>query len=193
MKIIEDLDVYAFRKGWPKWACMFIPIFYPATWPIIVYRFGSWVIRIKNPIFRIPLYLVYFPFKRLVEVLTTIDISERAVIDEGLFIAHIGNIVIGYPAEIGHHASIHQGVTIGGEGSGGDYPKIGNMVYLSAGAKIVGPVKIGNGVVVGANAVVVKDAPDNAVLGGVPAKIISSRGSREFIHYRGKDPAPPRP
>jgi hypothetical protein len=49
MKLLEDLDVYAFRKGWPRWASFFVPFFYPNSWPIIVYRFGSWVVKLRNP------------------------------------------------------------------------------------------------------------------------------------------------
>ena len=119
MKLLEDFDAYAFRKGWPRWACFVVPMVYPSSWPIIVYRFGSWAVNIKHKWMRVPLLALWFPFKRLVEILTSIDISERATIGEGLYIAHIGNIVIVHDAIIGLNASVHQGVTIGGGGAGG--------------------------------------------------------------------------
>jgi serine O-acetyltransferase len=81
---------------------------------------------------------------------------------------------------------MHQGVTIGAIGSGGGFPEIGNCVYFGAGSKILGAVKIGNDVVIGANAVVTRDVPDNAVAGGIPAKIINYKSSQKFVHYREK-------
>src|SRR3989344_55202 len=186
MKLIEDLDEYAFRKGWPRWACIVVPFFYPSSWPIIVYRFGAFVVGLRLRWLRWPLYVIYFFLKRLMEILTTIELSEQAVIGGGFYIAHLGNIVIGHHTVLGCHASVHQGVTIGGGGGGGSFPVIGDRVYFGAGAKIVGPVKIGDDVVIGANAVVTRDVPDNAVVGGIPARVLNYRSSRSFVHYRGK-------
>lgn len=186
MRLIDDLDAYAYRKGWPRWAIIFVPFVYPATWPIIVFRFGAWVVRLRWSFLKMFLYVIYFPLKRLTEILTTIEISEHAEIGGGFYIAHIGNIVIGHHTVVGSNSSFHQGVTIGGEGSGGKFPVLGDRVYFGAGAKIMGPVTIGNDVVIGANAVVIRDAPDNAVIGGVPAKILNYHSSRNFVHYRGK-------
>lgn len=120
------------------------------------------------------------------ELLTTMDISEYAEIGGGFYIPHIGNIVIAHHTRIGRHASMHQGITTGVSGSGDETPLIGDRVYFGAGAKIIGPVKIGNDVVIGANAVVTRDVPDNAVVGGIPAKVLNYRGSAEFVHFRGK-------
>jgi serine O-acetyltransferase len=120
------------------------------------------------------------------EILTTIEISEHAVIEGGFYIAHLGNIVIAHHTKLGRHTSMHQGVTIGGSGHGGQFPVIGDRVYFGAGAKIIGPVEIGNDVVIGANAVVTKNIPDKAVVGGIPAKVISYQGSMNFVHFRDK-------
>ncbi len=188
LKIIEDLDMYAVRKGWPRWTCVTMPLFFPASWPIVVYRFGSWVVGLRSRLLRIPLYLIYFPLKRLTEILTTVEISEHAVLGGGFYIAHIGTIVIAHHTVIGKNTSMHQGVTIGVSGSGNELPVIGDRVYFGAGSKIVGPVKIGNDVVIGANAVVTHDVPDNAVVVGIPAKVLNYRGSSEFVHFRGKMP-----
>lgn len=132
------------------------------------------------------LLALWFPFKRLVEILASIDISERATIGEGPYIAHIGSIVIGHDAIIGRNASVHQGVTIGASGGGGKFPILGDRVYLGAGAKILGPVRIGSDVVVGANAVVTRDVPDKAVVAGAPANVLNYKGSSGFIHFRSK-------
>lgn len=190
LKVIwKDLDEYIYRKGLPEnmaWLAIFI---YPATWPILVYRFGHYIkFYFRIPFVKQLLYLTYFIFKRLTEILTTIEISEDAKIGKGLFIAHLGSIVIGHGTTIGKHASFHQGVTVGGAGRASEHgsPVIGDRVYFAAGCKVVGKITIGNDVTVGANAVVINDIPDEATVGGIPAKILNYKGSFDFIHYRGK-------
>lgn len=87
--------------------------------------------------------------------------------------AYGGIAVVVHPrAIIGDNVTISQSVTIGGRSKHKDLPIIGNNVYIGAGAKVLGPIKIGNNVVIGANAVVISDIPDNAVVAGIPAKII---------------------
>ena len=80
--------------------------------------------------------------------------------------------VIHERATIGNHCLIGQGVTIGGKSKQYEVPQIGNFVYIAAGVRILGNVKIGNNIIIGANAVVTKDIPDNCMVAGVPAKII---------------------
>ncbi|AZJ35035.1 serine acetyltransferase [Tenacibaculum singaporense] len=81
-------------------------------------------------------------------------------------------IVIHARTIVGDDVHIDQNVTIGGTSKKYEVPKLGNSVYVGAGAAIIGPVTIGNNVVIGANAVVVKDIPDGCLVVGVPAKII---------------------
>lgn len=97
---------------------------------------------------------------------------------KGLSIAHIGNIVINGNTKIGDNCRIHVGVNIGTAAGYGDRaPAIGNNVYIAPGAKLFGKIIIGNGIVIGANAVVNKDfLEDNITIAGVPAKKISSKG-----------------
>lgn len=183
----DDLDSYAYRLGAPKLLSPIMLFLYPATWSIGVYRFGNWVTKkINVPIVRQLLFIVYFFFKRLTEILTGIEIAHNADIGRGLFIGHLGGVIIGHSSVIGKNASFHEGVTIGGGGRREKHgsPVIGNNVYFGAGAKVIGKIKVGNNVMIGANAVVVKDVPDNAVVGGVPAKVISYEGSRDFVHHR---------
>lgn len=187
MLFLEDLDVYAYRLGLPKWSAIFMIFLYPTTWAIGVYRFGNWVItKCKFPIIKQLLFVIYFIFKRLSEIITCIEISPHAKIGKGIFIAHLGGLVIAEKAVIGDYPSFHQWVTIGGSGRGEMYgnPTIGNNVYFGAGSKVIGKINVGNNVMIGANTVVVKSVPDNAVVGGVPAKILSYNGSIEFVHYR---------
>lgn len=96
----------------------------------------------------------------------------------GLSIAHRGTIVINENAIVGENCRIHVCVNIGGfDGA----PRIGNNVYIGPGAKIYGDIHIGNNVAIGANAVVNKSFPDNVTIGGIPAQIISEKGSRHII------------
>lgn len=186
--LIEDLDAYAYRLGLPKWSAFGMIFLYPATWAIVVYRFGNWVTKCKLPIIKHVLFIFYFILKRLSEVLTGIEIAHNAEIGNGLFIGHIGGVIIVNGSMIGNNPSFHEGVTIGGAGRGEKHgsPNIGNNVYFGSGAKVMGKIKVGDNVMIGANAVVVKDVPDNAVVGGVPAKVISYEGSADFVHFRGK-------
>lgn len=89
---------------------------------------------------------------------------------KGLMIYHYGSIVVNGNARIGDYATIYPGVVIGAKSNG--CPHIGNHCFIGAGSKVLGGVKIGNNVTIAPNAVVVKDVPDNAVVGGIPAKII---------------------
>lgn len=99
-----------------------------------------------------------------------IQIPEETQIGEGLLVRHYGTIFIHPETVIGKNLIISQGVTIGVNNSG--VPKIGNNVHIAPGAKVLGDIKIGDNVVIGANSVVTKDVPDNAVVGGIPSKVL---------------------
>lgn len=107
-------------------------------------------------------------------------------IGKGFYIGHFSGIVVSGAAIIGDNCNISQGVTIGvaGKGENRGVPQIGNNVYMAAGAKLIGKIKIGNNVAIGANAVVTHDVPENAVVVGIPAKVISMEGSNIFIGNR---------
>jgi serine O-acetyltransferase len=95
----------------------------------------------------------------------------RHVFGPGLSLAHYGSIVVNGDVIVGRNARVHSCVNIG-EGDG-KAPHLGNNVYIAPGAKLFGPITIGNGAVIGANAVVNRDVPPRATVGGVPAKIIA--------------------
>ena len=101
---------------------------------------------------------------------TGIEIHPGATIGKGLFIDHGMGVVIGETAEVGDDVTIYHGVTLGGTGKdkGKRHPTVGNRVTIGSGAKILGPIKIGNNVKVGANAVVLKDVDDNVTVVGIP-------------------------
>lgn len=112
-----------------------------------------------------------------------VDISFDCHIGQGFYVGHYGGIIIGEGVEIGERCNISQGVTIGigGRRERRGSPKLGDRVYIAPGAKIFGKIRVGNDVAIGANAVVLKDVPDRAVVGGVPARILNYSSSKDFI------------
>ncbi len=110
----------------------------------------------------------------LARAATGVDIHPGARIGPGLFIDHGAGVVIGETAEIGRDATLYHGVTLGGVSwsPGKRHPTLGDRVVVGAGAKVLGPVRLGSDVRVGANSVVVADAPDGATLVGMPARIV---------------------
>ena len=120
---------------------------------------------------------------------TGIEIHPGATIGKGLCIDHGMGVVIGETAEIGDDVLIYHGVTLGGTGKdkGKRHPTIGNGVVIGAGAKVLGPIKVGNNAKIGANAVVVKDVPEGATAVGIPAKNIIRPSTTiiEISDFRG--------
>lgn len=161
--------------------------FISASFPVLFwFRIGSWFYS-KNKFTRIigiPIYLIY----KLHKLLSGIQIQLCTSIGPGFRIFHYNCIIIAQESVIGSNCSIHQGVTIGRcfNGQNAGCPVIGDNVVIFAGAKIIGKVRIGNNAVIGANAVVVKDVPDNCVVAGMPAKVISDNSSKCFDEYWGK-------
>ena len=137
----------------------------------------------KNPVQKILHGLFYVRFKQLQEH-CGIELNQHTNIGYGLRLPHKGNIVIHPQAQIGDLCEIMQGVTIGNNimKSRDEVAEIGNQVMICAGAKIIGKVKTGNTVIVGANAVVTKDVPDETIVGGVPAKILGQCDDRFVIN-----------
>ena len=108
--------------------------------------------------------------------LTGIEIHPGAKIGKGVFIDHGCAVVIGETAEVGDNCTIYQGVTLGGTGKhcGKRHPTLGSDVMVGAGAKVLGPFKVGDHAKIAAGAVVLKEVPSDSTAVGIPAKIVNS-------------------
>lgn len=103
----------------------------------------------------------------------------RGVFGPGLSIAHHGTVTVNGEATVGRNCRLDTQTTIADVR--GQTPRIGNDVYIGSGARILGGVVIGDEVAIGANAVVIEDVPDRVTVGGIPARVISQRGSRGVL------------
>jgi serine O-acetyltransferase len=146
-------------------------------WALLVYRFGHVRLAIRSRAVRLPLTCVYVLLAKIAEVLCGITIGPAARIGRRFRIEHHGGIVIHGAARIGDDCLIRHGVTIGNSGDDDPLgaPTLGDRVDVGAGAKILGRITVGSDVIVGANAVVVRDVPENVVVGGVPARVLRHR------------------
>ena len=111
---------------------------------------------------------------------TGIEIHPGAVIGKNFFIDHGSGVVIGETTEIGDNCTVYQGVTLGGTGkeNGKRHPTLGNNVMVGAGARVLGPFKVGDNSKIAANAVVLSEVPPNCTAVGVPARIVRRDGVR---------------
>jgi len=146
---------------------------YPGFHAILIHRCSHFLYNKK-----------FFIISRIISTisrfLTGIEIHPGAKIGKGLFIDHGMGIVIGETAEVGDDVTMFHGSTLGGTGkdTGKRHPTVGNNVIISAGAKILGPIKIGDNSKIGANAVVLKEVPKDCTVVGIPGKIVKRNGIR---------------
>ena len=158
-------------------------LLYPSIHAIILYR-------IAHVLYNHKIYFISRALSQLARFFTGIEIHPGAKIGRGLFIDHGMGVVIGETTEIGDNVTLYQGVTLGGTGkdTGKRHPTLESDVVVGAGAKILGPIRIGNGSKVGANAVVLKDLLANATAVGIPARMIYQKPVTiiEIKDYVGK-------
>jgi serine O-acetyltransferase len=162
----------AARNTWEVITC------YPGFHAMMVHRFSH---RLWGHGFK---WLARF-ISHFGRVLTGIEIHPGARIGRRFFIDHGMGVVIGETAEIGDDCTLYHGVTLGGTSwnKGKRHPTLGKGVVVGAGAKILGPIEVGDGAKVGSNAVVVKSVPAGATAIGIPARIVESHDSGRFAAY----------
>lgn len=143
---------------------------YPGFHAIFIHRINHMLWNVGIPV--IPRLLSH-----AARLLTGVEIHPAAKIGTGFVIDHGMGVVIGETAEVGQNCLLYQGVTLGGTGKekGKRHPTLGNSVTVGAGAKILGAITIGNNAVIGANSVILKPVPDNAICVGVPGRITKKK------------------
>jgi serine O-acetyltransferase len=122
---------------------------------------------------------------KISQIITGISLPVGLRIGRGIFISHAGTIIINGASIIGENVNLGPDTVIGyaiRHGVEGN-PNIGDRVFIGPGAKIFSPITIGNDVMIGANAVVIDNVPDKAVVAGVPAKIVSMKGSGQYVKF----------
>jgi serine O-acetyltransferase len=155
------------------WATYERDPFRQGLWVMIVYRFGRWRYRLRTPLARVPMSFVYKLARAAMHIATGIDLPCEAQVGRRLRIDHFGGIIVSGDAVIGDDVILRNGVTIGLKRTNErGAPVIGNRVDIGAGAKILGPIVIGDDAVIGANAVVLQDVPAGAVAVGIPARLL---------------------
>ncbi len=140
---------------------------YPGIQAVLVYRVAHFLDCLGLPF--VPRFLSHSAFQT-----TGIDIHPSAVIGDHFFIDHGSGVVIGETSVIGNNVTLYQGVTLGGTSLERKkrHPTLGDNIIVGAGAKILGPVTIGNNVRIGANSVVTNNIPDDCIVVGVPGRVL---------------------
>jgi serine O-acetyltransferase len=139
-------------------------------WALIVYRFGRWRYGVRPAPLRKLFSLIYRVLYKGVQIITGIELPCEVPIGKNFVIEHSGGIVISGFAKFGDNCRIRNGVVVGlSRVEDPCAPTFGNNVDIGVGAKVLGNLRIGNDVIIGANAVVLTNVPDNCIAVGVPA------------------------
>lgn len=152
-------------------------------WVMVIYRFGRWRYGVRPPVVRKLFSLTYKFLYKLIQIVTGIELPCEANVGRNFTIDHFGGIIVSGYATFGDNCRIRNGVTVGLRRVDEKVaPTIGSNVDIGAGAKLLGPINVGNNVVIGANAVVIHDVPSNSIAVGVPATVKPrSNMSREAV------------
>jgi len=172
-----------FREDPAAKSALEIVLCYPGFHAILAHRLAHQLYLWKIPL--LPRFI-----SQISRFFTGIEIHPGATIGRRFFIDHGSGVVIGETSEIGDDVLLYQGVTLGGTGNerGKRHPTIGNSVVIGSGAKVLGNIRIGDNVKIGAGSVVVHAVPDNSTVVGVPGRVVRVRPEGPLEHGRLPDP-----
>jgi serine O-acetyltransferase len=144
---------------------------YPGLHAVLFHRISNWLYRRKR-------YVLARLVSQLARFATGIEIHPGATIGKRLFIDHGLGVVIGETAEIGDDVLLYQGVTLGGTGNmrGKRHPTVGSRVVVGTGASVLGDIRLGDDVKIGAGSVVVHSVPEGATVIGIPGRVVKAPG-----------------
>ncbi|MDB6027433.1 MAG: serine acetyltransferase-like protein [Verrucomicrobiales bacterium] len=180
----EDVKRYASLNGGSGWKQILTE---QGLWASLQYRCDAAIYRSTlPPLIKRPIRLLLIAWHKVVEITTGISLPCTARIGPGLHLPHCGTRVINASAIIGSNCCMSHGVTVGvsGRGMQRGVPVIGDRVYFGVNAVVVGKIFVGDDVVIGANSVVNRDVPRHCTVFGIPATIVSDRGSEDYIDLR---------
>ena len=173
-QIKEDIIV-ALEKDPAARNALEVLILYPGVHALVSYRITHWL-------WEIGFKFIARALSQLSRWITGIEIHPAAIIGKRFFIDHGMGVVIGETSEVGDNVFIYQGVTLGGLATkkGKRHPTISNDVVIGAGAKILGPIKIGCNTKIGSGSVVLQNVPEYSTVIGVPGRVVFSGISSDF-------------
>ena len=163
----------------PAAKSLFEAIFYYPSLKAVIYH------RLSHKLYNKKRYTLSWIISQRARKKTGIEIHPGAKIGRNLFIDHGMGVVIGETAEVGDNVTMYHGVTLGGLGGEPNtkrHPTVEDNVMIGAGAKILGPVTIGRGVKIGANAVILKDVPPYTTVVGVPGRVVRTNRD-DYLMY----------
>jgi serine O-acetyltransferase len=141
-------------------------------WVMVVYRFGRWRYGVRPLLLRKLFSLIYHILYKIVQMVSGIELPCEVAVGRNFIIDHFGGIIISGYAKFGDNCRIRDGVVVGMPRIEEKCaPTVGNNVDIGSGAKLLGAIKIGDNVLIGANAVVLCDIPENSIAVGVPAVV----------------------
>ena len=183
-QINEDISV-ALEKDPAARNALEVLFLYPGVHALIAYR-------VTHLLWGMGLKFIARGLSQLARLITGIEVHPAAIIGKRLFIDHGMGVVIGETSEIGNNVFIYQGVTLGGLATktGKRHPTVFDNVVIGAGAKILGPIKIGCNTKIGSGSVVLQDVPEYSTVIGVPGRVVFSGISSEMEDEDGPESFP---
>jgi serine O-acetyltransferase len=182
--IREQVDTI-FREDPAAKSVLEIILCYPGFHAILLHRLAHELYQARVP-------LIPRVISQISRFLTGVEIHPGAKIGRRFFIDHGAGVVIGETAEIGDDCLLYQGVTLGGTGNekGKRHPTLGNHVVVGTGAKVLGSIRIGDDVKIGAGSVVVHPVPEGSTVVGIPGRVVKTRREAQGLLEHGNLPDP---